>query len=511
MAKVKKQKMMLCHMQKGELEGLDNLQGGPSVGPDGFREYSKLALVIENPSVQQLFHHINDELVTGGKVSPDLNNIYKSSKKVSLPFLKSREEQQEPQKSFEELGRGKDKELAWLPENLVLFLLDFLPDGEQPRINPKTGLLEFGFNIGKVFSAPFRAIQSVTKSLPEIIRIGGTIGGAILGGPVGAGVGNMLGHLATGNNASNSLMSGLKNLGLVGGLQTLAGAFPGAAGAITGNMGPASGIANSFLGLGENATGSFAGLGETISKGLGGLGGVGKGAGLLGAGMLMPTLLAGLTAKGEYDEHKQNKKIHEQYEAEKAKVREEMGFNRSLPRKKLSFKHNPKRTDSNSLTEPLYTYHMDEYKEGGLVHSYKKGDLIKGPGDGQADKIKTSVPEGSYILSADVVSAFGNGSSRSGGKILKDFENHVQREFSHLIPQVEKQIRSKKEKKVPVYLSNDEYSVAPLTVSLIGKGSEDVGAKLLKNLMHNVRADQMRNGTNLPPKTKHPIHYLRGS
>ena len=75
--------LLLCHFTKGELEGLDNLQGGPSIDDDtGLREYSKLSIVIEDPKIQEIFRHVQEELGDDGKVSPDLHNIYKLLKTI---------------------------------------------------------------------------------------------------------------------------------------------------------------------------------------------------------------------------------------------------------------------------------------------------------------------------------------------------------------------------------------------------------------------------------------------
>src|SRR5271163_2454260 len=87
--------LLLCHFTKGELEGLDNLQGGPSIDDDtGLREYSKLAVVVEKPEIQEIFRHVQQEMSDDGKVSPDLHHIYETAKGDSLPFREAPQEKE---------------------------------------------------------------------------------------------------------------------------------------------------------------------------------------------------------------------------------------------------------------------------------------------------------------------------------------------------------------------------------------------------------------------------------
>ena len=65
--------------------------------------------------------------------------------------------------------------------------------------------------------------------------------------------------------------------------------------------------------------------------------------------------------------------------------------------------------------------------------------------------------------------------------------------------------------KIPAYLSNGEYVIDAATVSDLGDGSNDHGARVLDQFRKNIRehkrsapADQ------IPPKAKSPLHYLKG-
>src|SRR5882762_6940992 len=137
------QEMIVVHMSTGELEGLDNLQQGPSIDPEtGIREYSALADIIENPEVKEIFKHVSEEIDQNGKISPDLHKIYEDAREHSLPYEPTPEEKHDPLKKAENMGRKGDTKLALIPLNLALFLMELK---HEPSINPKTGLLEFAW------------------------------------------------------------------------------------------------------------------------------------------------------------------------------------------------------------------------------------------------------------------------------------------------------------------------------------------------------------------------------
>jgi hypothetical protein len=134
--------LYLCHMQNKELKALDTMQGGPSIDETtGIREYSKLDKIIEDPKVLKVFQTVFEDLIDDGKLSPDLENYYKEGQKLTLPYRETPAEEQNPINSIEKTGEGGDTKLAFLPKNVVFFLLDLR--GGKPSFNSKTGLLEF--------------------------------------------------------------------------------------------------------------------------------------------------------------------------------------------------------------------------------------------------------------------------------------------------------------------------------------------------------------------------------
>jgi hypothetical protein len=56
------------------------------------------------------------------------------------------------------------------------------------------------------------------------------------------------------------------------------------------------------------------------------------------------------------------------------------------------------------------------YSEGGLQQHY-----VQGGGDGTSDSVPARLAKGEFVLSADVVSALGNGSNEAGAHVLDQF------------------------------------------------------------------------------------------
>lgn len=541
------QEMIVVHMNNGELEGLDNLQGGPSIDPEtGIREYSALGSIIEIPAVRQIFKQVADEMEINGKLSPDLHSIYESAKKHSLPYRESPEEEHNPLRAIEHTGRGGDTKMALIPLNLAFFLIELR---HVPSINPKTGLLEFIFGfIKQVFSNPGKAISHAFKPA-NIIRVGATVAGAALGGPWGAGIGNTLGHIATGHDPGDSLMRGLNTGALTYGAQGIgqaaglgastpytAGFFGGAPNMVASGLGsmgigahvpsawsqvygPANIAGNAMLGASPAAQ-IAAGAGTAGGTASGGLGSL-----LSNSAMLAPLGMAGLAYMGSKHQHKNNKQAVGEQNARIEKEREAMGFNKEWkPVTARRRKPNPKFYETSEFENkhgifpsafidegPQYSmggHVRANFANGGLVKSYNKGALVTGPGKGQDDKIKTSVPDGSYIIDASSTSSWGDGSTKAGSNVLKEFEEQIKRKFpKSFVKNVEKEIASHA-KQVPVWLSEGEHKIDPVTVTLLGKGSNEKGAAILKKMVIDLRKHKISKGDGLPPKAKHPSAYI---
>lgn len=565
--------MLVVHMSDEELEGLDTLQGGPSIDPDiGIREYSKLAEIIEIPEVKQIFHHVADEIEKHGKISPDLEKIYHFAEHHSLPYKPTPEEKHNPLKKIEKTGRYGDKKLALIPLNFAFFLIEL---GHEPSVNPKTGLLEFGW--GDFFKNVIRVAGSIggavigTMILPGIgtaigaglgrtaagmatgqkwgnawksgVRHGGTTGGMFFGGPLGAGVGDFAANLATGKTLKESGLSGLETGGKMYALQGLGQAaglsgktpyignyFAGEPNYVAQGLNYVKGGLGSLGVPGFSAAASRApgGIESFISNNLkanalrGGNAGVGGG----GSGFVetlkgiapyaLPLGTLGLAYMGSQKQAKHQEDVAHREEERIERERERMGFYKPWiePRHRRR-RYNPRFHHPGELeerygvfAEPAFIEEERGYAKGGLVKSYKRGALVRGPGKGQDDKIKTSVPDGSYIIDASTTSMFGDGSTKAGSDILKEFEKHVKSKFPKGgLRQIEKEV-SKKVSQVPVWLSEGEHKIDPVTVTLLGKGSNEKGAAILKEMVIKLRKHKISNGSGLPPKAKFPAHYL---
>jgi hypothetical protein len=521
--------MLVVHMQNGELEGLDNLQGGPSIDEEtGIREYSHLAEVVQRPEIRELFHKVTTQLEEHGKVSEDIHEAYEDAKDYSLPYRETDEEKENPLKTLERKGRGKDSKLAYIPVNLAELLIEIR---HIPSINPSTGLLEFGFfgSIGKFFK----------KILPEAIRIVGTVGGAILGGPIGAGAGNALAGAVTGKSIKNSVVSGLKTgalsyaaqglgqaAGLTGATPYSAGFFGGAPNMLASGLGKMGIGAAGALGA---ASAAPAVAGQVAAAGAPAVAAQAAAPGFLGslaglAPLAAPLAMAGLAYTGEKKHHKHMQSERERQEAKWDRESKEMGLDTNwTPVTSKKYEPNPEFwniSEEDVHHGRIHAPYMREvgttgrYATGGSVRSYREGTLVRGKGKGQEDLIKTSVPDGSYIWDASSTSMLGDGSSGAGAKVIKEFETHIRSKVpKNILKSVEKMVK-KRSQQVPVWLSNDEYKSDPVAVSLIpfamGKKeiSNEKGAEILRSAIKNIRKHKSSAGSGLPPKAKSILEYI---
>jgi hypothetical protein len=138
----------------------------------------------------------------------------------------------------------------------------------------------------------------------------------------------------------------------------------------------------------------------------------------------------------------------------------------------------------------------------------KKGLVIEGPGKGQDDTIHTKAKEGSYIIDASTLSMLGDGSTEAGAEVLKDFLDSTLADMDHHAYSYMLEEEHHKPK-IPVALSRDEAYIRPSYVMAIGGGDHSKGVKTLNKLVARLRHHKSSNGTKLPPKSKPIKHYLR--
>lgn len=100
--------------------------------------------------------------------------------------------------------------------------------------------------------------------------------------------------------------------------------------------------------------------------------------------------------------------------------------------------------------------------------------------DGRSDTIPAELPEGSFVLPADVVSAIGSGSTDAGFRQLDEvFSEFVGGAFDDE-PGVEPG-------PVDAMISDGEYIVPPEAVAAIGGGDPEMGSQILESLMMEIR------------------------
>jgi hypothetical protein len=344
------------------------------------------------------------------------------------------------------------------------------------------------------------------NSLQKSLKTGAMIGGAGYGLQ---GIGQAAGFLG---GAPNLVASGLGSLGFGSVAPSAQAAFGAGSGAVplssTGIMQAATAVPGSAAVPGMMGGAQQAGpmglmdtIGNFMSK----------------AAPYAPLGVAGLAYMGSKQHRKHAKNASEEERNFLENEREKMGFYRSLPPlPPPSRRYNPKFSERSDLerkygifSEPAYIENENNrYAKGGLVKSYKEGTLVSGPGKGQDDKIKTSVPDGSYIIDASSTSMFGDGSTKAGSNALKEFENHIKSKFpKKFLKRIEKDI-SKISSQVPVWLSEGEHKIDPVTVTLLGDGSNVKGADILKSMVIKLRKHKISKGDGLPPKAKRPMQYI---
>lgn len=131
---------------------------------------------------------------------------------------------------------------------------------------------------------------------------------------------------------------------------------------------------------------------------------------------------------------------------------------------------------------------------------YAFGGHVKGKGGGMDDKIKKNLPVNSYVVRASDVSLFGDGSTGSGVKKLKQFEDSFTKSGI---------TKEEGSKNIKAWVSNDEYVIKPKTIVALGNGDNDKGAKIMKEITENLRKHKGVKNT-LPKKSKGIKEYMQG-
>lgn len=499
---------IVVHFDPEELSGLDELQGGISIDPEtGLRDYIPLDKILKVPEIRNeisaALSQEKQKFAMGGEVT---------------------EPGRPTDPELEELrmkGRHGDTELAIITPDLLEIFSEWI--GREPKINPHTGLPEFGGKIGRIFTEAVRTVGTLFGPITGFAAsklTGQSTGAAFKNAGIGAalaltaltagagGFGGMLGGSSGAAGAAGASGSAgmLGNIG--SGLGKIFGMSPGGGiasphavvGANTvGRMLPGSAFGQGMGQAGIQAAGQSGGagfLGNILGGGAGGGGGL-----LSGIGQTLPLIGSGLLmSKGHKEEqksireHQQALEAKEQREKQEAEaMRERMGFNAKLnplePYRRRQVNPNQSREDYLRGIAPSY---FENYAEGGA---------IRGDGKGQQDNIPKNIKENSYIIDASTVSDIGDGSSDAG---IKELNRYFGKIPSHGMP---KEARGGY---IQAMVSDGEYEVPPEKVTAIGRGSNQKGAQILKKFVQEIRATKRTSGKKLPPKSKPIGGYLKG-
>lgn len=127
------------------------------------------------------------------------------------------------------------------------------------------------------------------------------------------------------------------------------------------------------------------------------------------------------------------------------------------------------------------------------------GYYAGGRGTGQSDDIPAMLHDGDYVIDAEAVSAFGDGSSKAGNEVLMNFMKQVPHRMA---------IGGNP---VPAKIADGEVVLPASFVTALGGGDNKRGARMLDQMRQHLR-EHKRSAPNsrIPPKAKTPMEYLRG-
>lgn len=121
---------------------------------------------------------------------------------------------------------------------------------------------------------------------------------------------------------------------------------------------------------------------------------------------------------------------------------------------------------------------------------------------GRTDHHAIDVPEGAFVIPADIVSGLGEGNTLAGTKILENMfppplrAGKIKRHSE--IPAPSRHMGGA----VPIAAAGGEYIIAPETVAEIGGGNLEQGFKTLDEFVKLVRANTIATLSTLPEPQK---------
>ena len=128
----------------------------------------------------------------------------------------------------------------------------------------------------------------------------------------------------------------------------------------------------------------------------------------------------------------------------------------------------------------------------------KTGFYARGKGTGQSDDIPAMLHQGDFVMDADTVSAFGDGSSKAGADRLEQFRQSLPVR------------KAEGGTALPAKIADGEYVLPAAFVTRLGGNDNKRGAELLNKMREELRAHKRSAPDDkIPPKAKPPMEYLR--
>ena len=489
----KKSNLMPIHVSEAEIKYFNFLQHGQRIDPEtGLREYSPLSKILKNPEIRNMFIHVSDVLKEEGSIPPE---------------IKAQVEQLHQEENIDQYTQAIPSDED--PDIQKLVAASPFPHDEYIVLMPKD-----------VINFMDQMKGSIEKDVPyhmeafglfnEIIRIGGTLGGALLGGPLGAGLGNALGHFVTSGKPMEAAFSGLKNYGLAGaaqglgnlaGLNSVGGMFGGQGYGFEGTLGskiPTSMMGNAVSNTSQTAAQQVANNASANPSLWSGMGQYLAPAAMVGAGLFM-------NHKNNQKQEEYRKQREQKREKEYSETRKRLGLDTPLEHKLELGELDTYKRHHKSLKRASDIFEgREHHASGDLI-----GRPIVGKGKGQEDLIKDDrVKEGGWIWDASTTANLGDGSTKAGHKEIEKLEKLAIKGVKDP-KKFEVLDHGRKPGKVPCALSDGERYTPPHIVTLIGKGSNEKGANILRNMTKDLRIIKTSNKTELPPAAPDILHLLR--
>ena len=237
----------------------------------------------------------------------------------------------------------------------------------------------------------------------------------------------------------------------------------------------------------------------------------------LSAGQLAESYLTTHMVNGQELTLPQLKQLYPSVVPELSKLLIDRGMTLTPTQQEIKFGDFPQNAPSNSNSDDLGAVALANIGQPGEDYQYaakggsmklpkghrpefitgQTGHYAQGRGTGQSDDIPAVLHDGDYVVDADTVAAFGDGSSKAGAGALEQFRRSIPEHHSG------------GGQPIPAQIADGEYVLPAGFVTTLGHGSNKVGAKLLDAMREQIRAHKRSApDTKIPPKARSPLQYM---